>query len=49
LDTDGLMNRTANGILCDALRKLYTVGYARTNVIGSRTSLVVVTVRSSVH
>jgi len=27
----------------------YTMGYARTNVIGSRTSFVMVSVRSSIH
>jgi len=27
----------------------YTVGYARTNVIGSRTSFVIATVRSNIH
>jgi hypothetical protein len=28
---------------------IYTVGYARTNVIGSRTSFVIASVRSSIH
>ena len=31
------------------LSSLYTVGYARTNVIDSRTSFVITSVRSSIH
>ena len=34
---------------CPCLYSVYTMGYYRTNVVGSRTSFVIASVRSSVH
>jgi hypothetical protein len=36
-------------MLRGAIKETHTVGYARTNVIGSRTSFVIASVRSGIH
>jgi len=43
------LQNTWSAMCSEELRNLRTVVYARTNVIGSRTSFVITSVRSSLH